>query len=123
MAYDVTSLLDRLIEAFPACFSRSAPQPLKSGLGEELLARAGVHPGLADLTPDQIRQALKVYTGLPAYRKALAKGGPRYGLDGQPAGEVTPEQQADAKKPRPKPPAPEPKGPEPPRPRQRAMSK
>ena len=40
------------------------------------------------------------------------RGGPRYDLDGQPTGEVTPEQQADAKTPRPKPPAPEP-GPEP----------
>ena len=112
MPQDVNPLLDRLCEAFPACFSRSAPKPLKIGLGEELLALAGVHPALADLSRTQIRRALKVYIGAPAYRKALARGGPRYGLDGQPAGEVTPEQQADAKTPRPKPPAPEP-GPEP----------
>jgi sRNA-binding protein len=110
MLYDPT--LNRLCAAFPACFSRTAPKPLKIGLGEELLALAGVHPVLADLSRTQLRRALKVYTGSPAYRKALAKGGPRYGLDGQPAGEVMPEQQADAKKPRPKPPAPEPKGPE-----------
>jgi len=110
MLYDPT--LNRLCAAFPACFSRTAPKPLQIGLGEELLALAGVHPVLADLSRTQLRRALKVYTGSPAYRKALAKGGPRYGLDGQPAGEVTPEQQADAKKPRPKPPAPEPKGPE-----------
>ena len=45
MPQDVNPLLDRLIEAFPACFSRSAPQPLKIGLGEELLAWAGVAPG------------------------------------------------------------------------------
>ena len=112
MSQDVNSLLDRLCEAFPACFSRTAPKPLKIGLGEELLALAGVHPALADLSRTQLRRALKVYTGSPAYRKALARGGPRYGLDGQPTGEVTPEQQADAKTPRPKPPAPEP-GPEP----------
>ena len=37
------------------------------------------------------------YTGASAYRKALAKGGPRYGLDGQVAGEVTPEQQTFAR--------------------------
>ena len=80
---------------------------------------AGVHPALADLSRTQIRRALKVYTGSPAYRKALARGGPRYGLDGQPTGEVTPEQQAFAKTPRPKPPAspasppaPEPQAPE-----------
>ena len=108
MPQDVNPLLDRLIEAFPACFSRSAPQPLKIGLGEELLALAGVHPGLADLSHTQIRQALKVYAGSPAYRRALAKGGPRYDLDGQPAGEVTPEQQRDASRPRKTPPAPAP---------------
>ena len=112
MSTDVNPLLDRLCQAFPACFSRSAPQPLKIGLGEELLALAGVHPALADLSRTQIRRALKVYTGASAYRKALAKGGPRYGLDGQAVGEVTPEQQVIARTPRPKPPAPEP-GPEP----------
>jgi len=42
------------------------------------------------------------YIGASAYRKALAQGGPRYGLDGQPTGAVTPEQQADAKTPRPR---------------------
>jgi sRNA-binding protein len=119
MPQDVNPLLDRLCEAFPACFSRSAPKPLKIGLGEELLALAGVHPALTDLSRTQLRRAIKVYTGSPAYRKALARGGPRYGLDGQPTGEVTPEQQAFAKTPRPKPPAspasppaPEPQAPE-----------
>jgi len=112
MPQDVNPLLDRLCEAFPACFSRSAPKPLKIGLGEELLA-------LADLSRTQLRRALKVYTSAPAYRQALKRGGPRYGLDGQPTGEVTPEQQAFAKTPRPKPPAspasppaPEPQAPE-----------
>ena len=100
MPQDVNPLLDRLCEAFPACFSRSAPQPIKIGLGEELLALAGVHPALAGLSRTQLRRALRVYTGSPAYRKALARGGPRYGLDGQPAGEVTPEQQAFAQTPR-----------------------
>ncbi|MBS1225526.1 MAG: hypothetical protein H6R24_2204, partial [Proteobacteria bacterium] len=78
------------------------PKPLKIGLGEELLALAGVHPALADLSRTPLRRALKVYTGAPAYRKALVRGGPRYDLDGQPTGEVTPEQQADAKTPRPR---------------------
>ena len=130
MSQDVNSLLDRLREAFPACFSRTAPKPLKIGLGDELLALAGVHPALTDLSRTQIRRALRVYTGSSAYRKALARGGPRYGLDGQPAGEVTPEQQADAKTPRPPspaspapPPALEPKAPESPPSAQRAISR
>ena len=117
MTDDVNPIIDRLIETFPACFSRKAPQPLKIGLGEEVMALAGVHPALADLTRRQIRRALKVYTGASAYRKALAKGGPRYGLDGQPDGEVTPEQQVIARTPRPKrpasPPETAPKAPEP----------
>ena len=117
MPQDVNPIIDRLMETFPACFSRKAPQPLKIGLGEELIALAGVHPALADLSRTQIRRALKVYTGASAYRRALAKGGPRYGLDGQPAGEVTPEQQIFARTPRPKrpasPPETAPKAPEP----------
>ena len=112
MPQDVNPLLDRLCAAFPACFDRQAPKPLKIGLGEELLALVGAHPALADLSRTQIRRALKVYTGAPAYRKALAQGGPRYGPDGRPTGEVTPEQQVIARTPRPKPPAPEP-GPKP----------
>ena len=75
----------------PGLFHRSAPQPLKIGLGDELITLAGVHPALTDLSRTQIRRALKVCTGAPAYRKALARGGPRYDLDGRPAGEVTPE--------------------------------
>ena len=112
MPYAINPILDRLCAAFPACFDRSAPQPLKIGLGEEVMALAGVHPALTDLSRTQLRRALKVYTGSPAYRKALAKGGPRYDLAGQPTGEVTPEQQVIARTPRPKLPAPEPKGPE-----------
>jgi len=121
MPYEINPILDRLCAAFPAGFSRTAPKPLKIGLGEELLALAGVHPALADLSRTQLRRALKVYTGALAYRKALVNGGPRYDLAGQPAGEVTSEQQAAARRPRPKPPAsptapptPEPQGPEPP---------
>ena len=98
MAYAIHPILDQLCQAFPACFNRTDPRPLKIGLGEELMALAGVHPALADLTRTRIRRALKVYTGAPAYRKALAKGGPRYDLAGQPAGEVTPDQQADRSK-------------------------
>ena len=100
MAYAIHPILDQLCQAFPACFNRTDPRPLKIGLGEELLALAGVHPALADLTRTRIRRALKVYTGRPAYRQALARGGPRYDLAGQPAGEVTPDQQADARRPR-----------------------
>ncbi|MCC6134358.1 MAG: ProQ/FINO family protein [Candidatus Contendobacter sp.] len=103
MSYDVNPIIDRLCETFPVCFNRSTPKPLRIGLGEEVMALAGVHPALTDLSRTMIRRSLKVYTGSFAYRKAVAAGGPRYGLDGQPAGEVTPDQQAFAKTPRKKP--------------------
>ena len=80
MAYEINPILDRLCAAFPACFSRTAPQPLKISLGDEVLALAGVHPALADLSRTQVRRALKVYTGSPAYRKALVQR-PANGLD------------------------------------------
>ena len=105
MPQDVNPIIDRLCATFPDLFHRRTPKPLKIGLGEEVMALAGVHPAFADLTRTRIRQALKVYTGASAYRRALAKGGPRYGLDGQPAGEVTPEQQAFARTSRPTSPA------------------
>jgi sRNA-binding protein len=47
MPQDVNPIIDRLVETFPGCFSRTHPKPLKIGLGEELLALAGVHPALA----------------------------------------------------------------------------
>jgi ProP effector len=78
MPQDVNPIIDRLCAAFPDLFHRQKPKPLKIGLGEELMALAGVHPAFADLTRTRIRQALKVYTGAAAYRRALAKGGPRY---------------------------------------------
>jgi len=56
MAYEIDPLLDRRCAAFPACFSRTAPRPLKIGLGEKVLALAGVHPALADLSRTQLRR-------------------------------------------------------------------
>lgn len=103
MSSNIIPLIDRLVEAFPACFNRAAPKPLKIGVGPELLALVGVHPALMEVSRKQIRIALAFYTGASAYRKAVTKGGSRYGLDGQTAGEVTPEQQEFAKKSRKKP--------------------
>lgn len=100
MPQDVNPIIDRLCEAFPVLFNRQTPKPLKIGIGQELLALAGVHPALTDLNRKDLRRALKVYTHGFRYRQALAAGGPRYDLDGQPVGEVTPEQQADAQAPR-----------------------
>jgi hypothetical protein len=100
MPENILALVDRLVAIFPDCFNRPSPKPLKIGIGAELLPLAGNHPQLEGVSRKQIRQALAFYTGSNAYRKAVAAGGPRYGLNGQPDGEVTPEQQEFAKTPR-----------------------
>ncbi len=100
MLQDVNPNIDRLCELFPAVFNRHTPKPLKLGVGREVLALAGVDPALMEVARTDLRRALKVYTQAFRYRQALAAGGPRYDLNGQPAGEVTPEQQALAQAPR-----------------------
>ena len=42
MPQDVNPLLDRLCAAFPACFDRKAPKPLRIGLGEERVLPASL---------------------------------------------------------------------------------
>ena len=74
MAYAIYPILDQLCQAFPVCFNRTDPRPLKIGLGEELMALAGVHPALADLTRTRIRRALTVYTGMPAPKFDTSSG-------------------------------------------------
>jgi sRNA-binding protein len=43
------------------------------------------------VTPDELRQALRVYTQNGIYHRRLYVGATRYGLDGEPAGTVTAE--------------------------------
>jgi ProP effector len=83
-------LLARLCEAYPHAFVARGggryPVPLSIGVHQEIRARY----------PDEARHviagAMRIYTSGIAYQKALAGGGARVGLDGQPNGEVTAEQ-------------------------------
>lgn len=61
-------------------------QPLAIGIHKSVMA---AHPGL---DKDAVRKALQRHTASTRYLKAVAAGGARFGLDGQPSGEVTPEQ-------------------------------
>ena len=60
----------------------------------------GVHKAINASHPEVDKQALKMtlkrYTASTKYLKAVAAGGARYDLDGNPAGEITPEQQKQA---------------------------
>jgi ProP effector len=78
------SVFAELAAAYPVF--RDA-QPLAIGIHKSVMA---AHPGL---DKDAVRKALQRHTASTRYLKAVAAGGARFGLDGQPSGEVTPEQQ------------------------------
>lgn len=61
-------------------------RPLAIGIHKSVMA---AHPGF---DKDSVRKALQRHTASTRYLKAVAAGGVRFGLDGQPSGEVTPEQ-------------------------------
>lgn len=85
----------RLISIFPALLSEEEPKPFKVGILEDMkkyIADNQITFGIG-----QLKSALARYTSNYRYQKALAAGGDRYDLDGNPYGEVTPEQQAAAK--------------------------
>jgi ProP effector len=95
MTYDeVKAAISLLAEAFPKCFSvfEQRRKPLKVGIHKDLLARLdGV------LTEIELRQVLRAYVANGVYRRRLLAGVPRYDLDGEVAGSVTVEQEADAR--------------------------
>jgi sRNA-binding protein len=81
-----------LAEHFPAVFTLERWQPhkpLKIGIKEDI-ATAGIMPA------EDIGPTLRLYVQRLMYQRALAAGGSRYGLDGEPHGEVTAEQAAGA---------------------------
>ncbi|WP_241623190.1 ProQ/FINO family protein [Rosenbergiella australiborealis] len=85
----------KLIGIFPALLSEEEPKPFKVGILEDMkkyIADNQITFGIG-----QLKSALARYTSNYRYQKALAAGGYRYDLDGNPCGEVTPEQQAAAK--------------------------
>jgi sRNA-binding protein len=74
-----------LAEHFPAVFAIEGWQPhkpLKVRIHKDVAA-AGIMP-VEDIGP-----ALRLYVCRLMYQRALAAGGSRYGLDGEPCGEVT----------------------------------
>lgn len=86
--------LNLLFAYWPTLFSSDAPRPLAVGVAEQLAADMDAR-GLTGA--GKIRAAIGMYTRRTSYLKALAAGGPRYTLSGEPAGEVTAEQQQRAR--------------------------
>lgn len=91
---DYKSVIAQLAKVFPQCFHWEKPKPLKIGIFNDIRAAFEQTPEQwADMSLLQIRKMLYVYTHRYAYQKALATGGPRYDLQGQPAGAITAEEQ------------------------------
>jgi ProP effector len=89
---DANATIAALVDLFPAAFSNERWQPhkpLKIGVDRDLVS-SGV------LTEPEVHTVLWEYTRRYQYFVAIARGGPRFDLNGQVCGEVTPEQQADA---------------------------
>ncbi len=71
-------------QGWPTVFSLSHPTPLKIGIDVDILAALSCDPV-------RLGQVLRWYTRRIAYWQAMATGGERRGLDGQPAGPVSDE--------------------------------
>ena len=80
-------VLETLITTFPV-FRNG--QPLAIGIHKAIKAR------LPNIGEGSLRMALKGYTASTKYLKVIANGKQRFDLDGNPAGEVTPEQRQQA---------------------------
>ena len=86
------AVIKLLCEQFPQAFSRRVPRPLKVGIYADALAAFGGTVEARDL-----KSALRAYTSDVRYLRTLSAGADRVGLDGSPAGTVTPEDEAVAK--------------------------
>lgn len=75
----------KLAELFPALFA-GAPKPLKLRVHADIQARA---PGV--FTKPALAAFMRRHTGSHAYLQAVARGTQRFGLDGEPAGEIAAE--------------------------------
>jgi ProP effector len=89
LAQAADALKISLIERYPHLFSPDAPKPLASGIHRILQQQTGAPMPV-------LRLALAKLTRRNAYLAALAAGGPRYDIDGKPAGVIGPDDQKAA---------------------------
>src|SRR6516164_901525 len=89
----IAAIIELLCDRFPQTFSRQGPRPLKVGVYADVLAALG-----DAVQPRDLQSALRAYTSNARYLRALAAGACRVGLDGKPAGTVTPEDEAVARR-------------------------
>ncbi|EEQ3945134.1 prop effector [Escherichia coli] len=86
--------INRLAEYWPELFGAENIKPLKAGVIHDMLQDAKARE-LA-IGHGVLRSALTSYIHTTRYLKAIVAGGARYGLNGQPCGEVTEEDKSVA---------------------------
>lgn len=75
-------------------FSEPEAKPLMIGIREAMIE--DIKARELDVPESHVKQGLRSYISRKAYLKALTLGGSRFDMNGQPNGEITPEQQAIA---------------------------
>lgn len=84
----------RVLAFWPELFNLDNPKPLKVGVLNDLMQDISARN--LTIGAGVLKAAIASYTRRIRYKKALAAGGARYDLNGQPCGEITPEQQQEA---------------------------
>ncbi|EAP7665171.1 proQ/FINO family protein [Salmonella enterica] len=84
----------RVLAFWPELFDLDNPKPLKVGVLDDI--QRDIAARSLTIGAGVLKAAIASYTRRIRYKKALAAGGARYDLNGQPCGEVTPEQQQEA---------------------------
>ncbi|HFP4627154.1 ProQ/FinO family protein [Escherichia coli] len=87
--------MNRLAEYWPELFGAENIKPLKAGIIRDVLEDAKSRE--LPVATGVLRGALISYTHSTRYLKAIVAGGERYDLNGQPCGEVTPDEKAAAR--------------------------
>ncbi|KER03323.1 ProQ/FinO family protein [Photorhabdus temperata] len=85
--------IDRIAKHW-ALFSEPEVRPLMIDIDQQMMTDV-IARGL-DVAESHIKQGIHSYVNRRAYLKALILGGSRFDMNGQPDGEVTPEQQEAA---------------------------
>ncbi|EAW3103125.1 proQ/FINO family protein [Salmonella enterica] len=84
----------RVLAFWPELFNLDNPKPLRVGVLDDLMQDISARN--LTIGAGVLKAAIASYTRRIRYQKALAAGGARYDLNGQPCGEITPEQQQEA---------------------------
>jgi sRNA-binding protein len=90
----IAAAITVLAEVFPRCFTvyEQRRRPLKLKIHLDILAALD-----GAITPTELRRALGVYCSNATYLTHIVKGAWRLNLDGEPAGTVTADEEAQAK--------------------------